>query len=126
MKRQKRKSVFEYTIKSLTIVDRVKYKEFEAEKKKCPNREERIFFHGTDISPSAKILTDMFKRSELSCQFGEGVYFTDLLDYAWYYGKRDEDINRANLNKIPGIDETFILVGSFIYYDKKKRSKQIV
>ena len=32
----------------------------------------------------------MFKRSEKSgYQHGKGVYFTDSLDYAWYYGGKD-------------------------------------
>ena len=59
----------------------------------------------------------MFKRSEKSgYQYGKGVYFTDSLDYAWYNGGIN---NRANLNKIPKIEERFVLVGSYIYYDKK-------
>ena len=113
----KKESVFEYTINSLTIVDRENRLDFENEKDDCPNRQEKILFHGTGIKPCAKILTDMFKRSEKSgYQFGKGVYFTDSLDYAWYYGGID---HRANLNKIPKVEDSFVFVGSLIYYDKK-------
>ena len=113
----RKKSIFEYRITSLTIVDRKDLKSFETNKNGCPNRVNKILFHGTGINPSSKILTDMFLRSEKKCyQFGKGVYFTDSLDYAWYYGGKD---NRDNLNKIPKVNERFILVGSYIYYDKK-------
>lgn len=111
----KKQSVFEYRITSLTIVDRSQINDFEINKNNCPNRKDRILFHGTGIEPSAKILTNMFLRSEKSgYQHGKGVYFTDSLDYAWYYGGKD---NRSNLNKIPKVEENFILVGSFIYYN---------
>ena len=97
----KKESIFEYSIVSLTLVDRKNIKEFEEEKQKCEKRIDKILFHGTGIEPSAKILTDMFKRSEKSgYQYGKELYFTDSLDYAWYNGGIN---NRANLNKIPKI-----------------------
>ena len=112
----RKNSIFEYRLTSMTIVDRKDLNSFEENKEKCPNRIDKILFHGTGINPSSKILTDMFIRSEKKCyQFGKGVYFTDSLDYAWYYGGKE---NRDNLNKIPKVDERFILVGSYIYYDK--------
>ena len=117
----KKNSVFEWRITSMTIVDRKQLHDFETSKKNCPNRINRILFHGTGIEPSSKILIDMFKRSEKSgYQFGKGVYFTDFLDYAWYYGGKT---NRANVNKIPNVDENFILVGSYIYYDENKKRR---
>ena len=71
----------------MTLVDRKDIQEFEEEKQKCEKRIDKILFHGTGIEPSAKILTDMFKRSEKSgYQYGKELYFTDSLDYAWYYG----------------------------------------
>lgn len=37
----------------------------------------------------------MLHRSEESgYQFGKGVYFTDLFDYAWYYGGKAEKIKK--------------------------------
>ena len=120
----RKNSIFEWRITSMTIVDRKDLKNFEEAKKNCPNRLDKILFHGTGIVPSSKILTDMFLRSEKSgYQHGKGVYFTDFLDYAWYYGgisKRGNiNANRANLNIIPKIEDSFVMVGSYIYYDKK-------
>ena len=114
--RAKKESIFEYSLTSLTIVDRKDIKEFKEIKKICPNRKERLLFHGTGIEPTALILTGKFKKSEKSgYQHGKGVYFTDSLDYAWYYGGND---NRANLNIIPKVEEAFRFVGSFVYYNE--------
>ena len=114
----KKDSIFDYRIVSLTIVDRKDVEKFEEEKKNCRNRKERILFHGTSIKPSGSILTDMFKKSEKEhYQFGKGVYFTDMLDYCWYYGGANS--NRENLNKIPKIGETFTSVVSIIYYNQQ-------
>ena len=113
----KKNSLFDYSIVSLTIVDRKDIEKFEKEKKNCENRKERILFHGTSIKSSGAILTDMFKRSEKAhYQFGKGVYFTDMLDYCWYYGGPNS--NRENLNKIPKVGEKFTSVVSLIYYNQ--------
>ena len=50
----KKESVFEYTLNSLTIVDREKLEYFENVKNNCPNRIDRILFHGTSIKPCEK------------------------------------------------------------------------
>ena len=130
--KSRKQSVFEWRITSMTIVDRKDLKTFEESKNNCPNRIDRILFHGTGIIPSSKILTDMFHKSEKSgYQFGKGVYFTDFLDYAWYYGGNVKKVlkdkngktieiepNRVNLNNIPKIGERFVLIGTYIYYNK--------
>ena len=55
---------------------------FEKERKKCPNRVDKILYHGTSIEPISCILTGLFKKSVDRCyQHGKGVYFTDFLDY---------------------------------------------
>lgn len=46
----KKESVFEYTINSLTIVYKEKREEFEKIRSNCPNRQERILFHGMVLS----------------------------------------------------------------------------
>ena len=113
----RKNSVFEWRITSMTIVDRKDLKNFETSKNNCPNRKDRILYHGTSIVPSSKILSDMFIRSvkDKCAILGKGVYFTDTLDYAWYYGGKEH--KRDNLNKIPKVEDRFILVGSYIYYD---------
>ena len=106
-------STFEFSVVSLAVIEREGFVKFDAEKKKCKNRVDKLLFHGTGEEPVACILTGYFRKSIDKCyQHGKGVYFSDMLDYAWYYGGRD------NLNKIPKKDETFTLIVCSTYYDK--------
>ena len=115
---RKRNSIFEFSIISLVIMEREDFQTFEKEREKCPNRVDRILYHGTSIEPVSCILTGYFRKSiDKCCQHGKGVYFTDMLDYCWFYG--GEKSNRSNGNKIPKIGETFTFIASSIYYDKK-------
>ena len=114
---KKRNSIFEFSIISMAIMEREDFQIFEKERKNCPNRVDRILYHGTSIEPISCILTGYFRKSTERCyQHGKGVYFTDMLDYCWFYGGAD---NRCNGNKIPKIDDTFTFIASAIYYDKK-------
>ena len=115
--RAKKNSIFEYSIISLIIIENEKFEIFSNEREKCPNRVDRVLFHGTGIEAISSILTSEFLKSEKKCyQHGKGVYFTEDLDYCWYYG--GEKSNRANKNRIPGIGEIFSLICSSIYYNK--------
>ena len=119
--RAKRNSVFEYSIISLTIIEREDINEFESNRKKCKNRVDRILFHGTSHYSISKILTDLFKRAN-NTQHGKGVYFTEDLDSCWIYGSenynKNPGNNKRNLN-IPKVGECFSLIASGIYYNKK-------
>jgi hypothetical protein len=118
----KKKSVFEFSIISLVIIEREDFERFENEREKCPNRVDRILYHGTNIEPISNILTGYFLKSiEKCCQHGKGVYFTDLLDYCWFYGGAGG--NRYNKNKIPKINETFTLIACSTYYDQNGYKK---
>jgi len=113
----KKKSVFEFSIISLVIIEREDFRTFERERKNCPNRVDKILYHGTNIEPISSILTGYFRKSiEKGYQHGKGVYFTDQLDYCWFYG--GEEGNRANKNKIPKINETFTLIACSTYYSQ--------
>ena len=119
----KKKSIFEFSIISLVIIERKDFERFENERENCPNRKDKILYHGTNIEPISSILTEMFRKSiEKCCQHGKGVYFTDLLDYCWFYGGTD---NRINKNKIPKINETFTLIACSTYYDQNGFRKVI-
>ena len=114
---KKRNSLFEFSIISMVIMEREDLQVFEKERKNCPNRVDKILYHGTGIEPISCILTGYFRKSTERCyQHGKGVYFTDILDYCWFYGGIEN--NRANGNKIPKIDDTFTLIANSIYYDK--------
>ena len=109
----KKNSIFEFSIISLTIMESQNLWKFEEERIKCPNRVDKILYHGTGVEPISLILTGRFKKAEIHF-FGEGVYFTDSLDYCRYYGGNKN--NKENINKIPKIDETFSFIASSIYY----------
>jgi hypothetical protein len=112
-----RHSIFEFSVVSLVVLDREDFDTFETEREKCPNRVEQILYHGTQFHPISCILTGMFKKSiERCCQHGKGVYFTDNLDYCWFYGGLKN--NRDNTNKIPRIGEFFTAITSCVYYNK--------
>ena len=113
-----KQSVFEFSAVSLVILDREDFDTFERERRNCPNICQKILYHGTQIHPISCILTGLFRKSETSgYQHGKGVYFTDCLDYCWFYGGAVN--NRYNINKIPRIGESFTAIASFVYYSSK-------
>ena len=115
---RKRNSIFEFSIISLVVMEREDFQTFEKERKNCPNRIDKILYHGTSIEPISCILTGYFRKSvNGGYQHGKGVYFTDTLDYCWFYG--GEKSNRCNGNEIPKIGKTFTLIANSIYYNKK-------
>ena len=117
LKESLKNSVFEFSPISLVVLDREDFDKFKKEKANCPNLRQTILYHGTSEDPISKILTGMFRRSEKSgYQHGKGVYFTDSLDYCYFYGSPKG--NRVNMNKIPHVGELFTAICSLVYYDK--------
>ena len=51
--------------------------------------------------------------------FGKGTYFTDLLDYAWFYATKTENKKEKfkNVGRIPHVKESFSFIASEIYFD---------
>ena len=117
-KKSLKESIFEFSVVSLVVIEREKFEFFEKERLKCPNRVERILYHGTSIEPTSLILTGLYRKSmeRKKAINGKGVYFTDSLDYGWFYG--GEGGNRANFYSIPKIDDTFTVIINHVYYDK--------
>ena len=116
--KSKRESYLEFSVISLVVIEREDFERFETEREKCPNRVERILYHGTSVEPISGILTGLYRKSleRKKAINGPGVYFTDLLDYGWFYGGKDG--NRANFSGIPQIEDTFTVIINSIYYDK--------
>ena len=54
---KKRNNIFEFSIISMAIMEREDFQIFEKERKNCPNRVDRILYHGTSIEPISCILT---------------------------------------------------------------------
>ena len=116
--KSKRGSFLEFSIISLVVLERKDFEKFDKEREKCPNREERILYHGTSIEPISLIMTDFYKQSSGPGKAinGKGVYFTDSLDYGWFYGGKNG--NRKNFSGIPKINDTFTIIVNYTYYDR--------
>ena len=114
-KKAKRESIFEFSLISLVIIERADLAKFETERRQCPNRIDKILFHGTSYNVISIILRSHFKRANINI-FGNGVYLTDFLDFCWFYGNGDFGFN---FGKIPEIGDTFSLIACSTYFDKK-------
>jgi len=84
----------------------------------CRNLQKKILFHGTKSKAISNILAGHFRHANVHI-FGKGVYFTDLIDYAWYYGSESEN-NRENFYAMPKVKDSFSFIASEVYYDKSK------
>ena len=113
-------SAFEYEIIHITLVDK-EINEYIREKDKCKNRVTKIVFHGTTFETAIRILSSFFIQSRMA----KGIFFTDNLDYCWYYGKNNVDrYNRGHdILKIPKIGENFSFVCSEIYFNQNNMEK---
>ena len=112
----KRESIFEFSINSLVINERKDYDNFRIERESCPNRIDKLLFHGTSIDLISHILTGSIQRARSMCySHGHSVYFTDFLDYLWHYGGANV---YTNFNKIPKVGNNFTLIACSTYYDK--------
>ena len=116
MEKALKNSIFEYKIINIIIIDK-NDEEYQRAKNNCRNIETKILFHGTKIDAITGILSDQFFYARIAI-FGPGVYFTDMLDYAWYYAGEEY---RGNFKIIPRIGNSFSFVASEIFYDRNKR-----
>ena len=113
-------SIFEYNTKFIAYTYR-NDEEYRTGKLHCDNLKEKIVFHGTKSLYISSILASQFKLAGTHC-FGNGVYFTDLLDYVWFYAAEiEEDGNKFdNIGIIPNVKDSFSFIASEIYYDNSK------
>ena len=112
-------SIFEYNTKYIAYIYR--YDEnYNSGQLHCNNIKKKILFHGTNSICISKILAGHFKDSNCYI-FGPGIYFSDLLDYTWYYADDSgKENNRNNFYNIPKINDSFSFIVSNVYYDKTK------
>ena len=73
-------------------------------------------FHGTSIDAVTGILSSQFWDAKMHI-FGQGVYFTDQFDYAWFYAGEKY---RGQFFSIPKVGKPFSVVASEIYYDNSQ------
>ena len=116
-------SYFEYTLVSLSIMEKGNRKQYLETKKKCNNCQTQYLFHGTQIDPISKIVTDGFLYTRKAF-YGMGIYFSDMLDYIGFYcGGETYDDRRKNFGKPLPVGKTFSCIASEIYYDKTKKKE---
>ena len=109
-------SIFEYKILNIFAVGKDD-NQYKLAKNNCPNLQTKLLFHGSKIDSITSILSDQFRDANIHI-FGKGVYFTDMLDYGWYYAGEEY---QGNFNIIPRINDTFSLVASEVFYDETKK-----
>ena len=61
--KSKKESIFEFSVVSLVVIEREDFEIFEREREKCPNRVDRILYHGTSIELISGILTSVYRKS---------------------------------------------------------------
>ena len=108
---------FEYSLISLSISQNNNRKRFLETMQNCPNLENKFLFHGTSIEKISKIIISFFRYPNRP-MFGKGKNFTDMLDYASFYGN---DLGRHNFGSTIPVNQTFSCVSAEVYYDKNKK-----
>ena len=109
-------SYFDYSLINLSVYQQTKRNDYLQAMNNCPNLEKRYLFHGTQIDPIAKIITNGFLYSRKPF-YGMGIYFTDMLDYvAFYCGGTDFDSRRFSFGQIVPVNSTFSCVGAEVFY----------
>ena len=114
-----KKSIFEYSTKNVVYIFRHD-KNYISGQLRCNNIENKILFHGTNSYCISRIFGSEFNNSTMAI-FGPGIYFSDSLDYTWYYSSDSGGkSSRENFNKIPHIGDSFSFITVNAYYDKDK------
>ena len=113
MEKSLRECYFEYKITKIFLINK-DIEEYVKNKSNCLNCKTKILFHGTQEKNIVNILPNDFYDSS-NHTFGKGVYFTDNIEYAWYYGGID---SRHNFKKIPEVNQSFSFALSEVYYNK--------
>ena len=113
-------SIFEYNTKFIAYIYR-NDEAYRTGKLHCNNLHKKIVFHGTKSWAISRILADKFRKANTHF-FGEGTYFTDLLDYAWFYASETNGGKSkfSNVGVIPQLMQSFSFIASEIYYDNSK------
>ena len=115
------KSYFDYSLLALSLYEQTNRKQYLDGMEHCPNAEVRNLFHGTQIDPISKIITNGFLYTRRPF-YGVGIYFSDMLDYiSFYSGGNDFQSRRKNFNSILPVNDIFTCVSAEVYYSKDKK-----
>ena len=114
----RRKSVFEYSLVSLKIENRLDINDYLQACQNCPDKNERILYFGISDDVIPKILQNNIKPSSKG-KFGNGYYLTNSLDFACIMQRDSED----NELTFPSVNEVFDFVASSVFYNNKTRKR---
>ena len=112
------KSYFDYSLIGVSIYQQQRRKEYLKNLDDCDSPVVKYLFHGTQIDPIAKIITNGFLYTRKPF-YGMGIYFSDMLDYVSFYsGGKNYEERREYFGKILPVGVTFSCVGTEVYYSK--------
>ena len=115
-------SYFDYSLVNLSMSQQSNRINYLKSRDQCSNLIKRYLFHGTQIDPISRIITEGFKYAKMA-YFGMGIYFTDMLDYVAFYCGEIKDNERSFFGRTLPVNTKFSCVGAEVYYaqDKMKR-----
>ena len=115
------RSYFDYSLIGLSLYEQNNRRRFIESMNNCPNLEVKYLFHGTQIDPISKIITNGFLYTRKAF-YGMGIYFSDMLDYVSFYaGGKDYITRRNNFGKVLPINSIFSCVSAEVYYSQSKK-----
>ena len=111
-------SYFDYSLVAVSIYQQERRQEYLSEFKNCDSPIVKYLFHGSQIDPISKIITNGFLYTRKAF-YGMGIYFSDMLDYVSFYsGGNTYETRRKNFGKTLPVGETFSCVGTEVYYNR--------
>ena len=116
-------SYFDYSLVNLSLYEQKNRIRYLQAKGKCPGLVTRYLFHGTQIDPISKIITNGFLYTRKPF-YGMGIYFSDMLDYVSFYsGGTDYDTRRDLFGKILPVRSTFSCVSAEVFYNIREKNE---
>ena len=115
------RSYFDYSLIGLSLFEQKNRRQFIESMNACPNLVVKYLFHGTQIDPISKIITDGFLYTRKAF-YGMGIYFSDMLDYVSFYaGGKDYNSRRENFGSVLPVNNIFSCVSAEVYYSESKK-----
>ena len=114
---------FDYSLVNLSLYQQENRIRYLQAKNNCPGVVTKYLFHGTQIDPISKIITNGFLYTRKPF-YGMGIYFSDMLDYVSFYsGGNDFYSRRDFFGKTLPVNTTFSCVSAEVFYDKNAKKE---
>ena len=116
-------SYFDYSLVNLSLYEQKNRIRYLQAKSNCPGLVTRYLFHGTQIDPISKIITNGFLYTRKPF-YGMGIYFSDMLDYVSFYsGGTNYNTRRILFGKILPVQSTFSCVSAEVFYNVREKNE---